>query len=193
MNVRLLGFVVVFVLSFVAGIALTQLFLKNTSPSEGTAHKRPTVVTEGPTDPNYTPTVVLSSNVEQHKATPSKAVQLPSLQPKKPVRRTWWRDLAGRQCHVNLGTSSSLRIRAGTLQDGAQISWVESFANQPQVGTLFNESNSVVLVHAVGINAKGLPEAAQITHTAGGRQVTGIIALSIKDLQVTLYPVDGKN
>jgi len=72
------------------------------------------------------------------------------------------------------------------------INWEEQFAQQTQMGLLQREENHVVLVHGVGVNENQEPIAAHITLSGIGSEVSGIIALSVNDVRVTLYPVDGE-
>jgi len=140
------------------------------------------------------PILLPVSTAETNDTTPNEIKPAPknALVPKKTIRH-WWTGLAGKQCYITLGSTSSLRIRQGTLQDGALVNWDESFGKNRQIGTLFNEADNTVFVHGVGIDTRGLPVAAQITHTLKDSEVTGIISLSANDLQVSLYPVDDKN
>ncbi len=195
MNTRSLGLAVALAVGFVLGVWLTQLFLEHTSPTEPKRPRRPSIITASQQVNDQTTAPITPRKSTRSIDTMDGKTTAPEqvTHPKEKTIRHWWTGLAGKQCYITLGKTSSLRIRQGTLTDGDQINWNESFGKNRQIGTLFNEADNTVFVHGVGIDARGLPVAAQITHTLDDSEVTGIISLSANDLQVSLYPVDDKN
>jgi|GEM_PF-4252866 hypothetical protein len=191
---RYLTAFVIFLVSFAAGLGLTRLFLKSTPPS---GQHPPTIIQNGDnTETNADgETETTRNNVSDRSsliATDNSAPTNTLIPPPAPVTRRWWQGLGNKRCRVNLGNTTSLRIRQGTLNDGQVINWEEQFAQQTQMGLLQREENHVVLVHGVGVNENQEPIAAHITLSGIGSEVSGIIALSVNDVRVTLYPVDGE-
>ena len=193
MNARYVTAFLIFLVSFAAGLGLTRLFLKNTSPATASAQGAPTVIA----DDVQRETSSEKDDSDEHFQPPTataKTHKVPITNPSSaPVLRPWWTGLRDQRCRVNLGSTTSLRIRKGSLEDGEVISWEKQFAQNPQVGQLLREENPIVLVHGVGVDEHKRPVAAHISLTGAEAQETGIIALSVNDVRVTLYPVDDEN
>jgi hypothetical protein len=191
MHRRYLTAFVIFLVSFAAGLGLTRLFLQSTPPAPPSGQHPPKIIQNGDNpetkDPHHSASDQATLVASTH-STPTNTL----IPPLTPVTRPWWQGLGNKRCRVNLGDTTSLRIRKGTLNDGQVINWADQFAQQPQVGLLHREENHVVLVHGVGVDRNKKPIAAHITLTRGGKEVSGIIALFVNDVRATLYPVDGE-
>ena len=102
----------------------------------------------------------------------------------------WWKGLVGRRATVDLGKTKALSVRKGLLKDGDVLDWGRRFGTADKLGTLYNGDPNVATVHGVATNSAGTPVAAQVSITAQGREITGIIALHTQGLKITLRPVD---
>ena len=78
---------------------------------------------------------------------------------------------------------------SGAMFTAVLANWDKVFGNKPAAGRLFQEQETIALVHGVATDSVGNPVAAKISLERGGRTVTGVIALHTEGLRVSLHPV----
>ena len=80
-------------------------------------------------------------------------------------------------------------IRQGGLKDGEEIDWNARFGRNARIGLIASDDNMEVVVHGIGVDKKGNPIAAMLTREKQGRKTTGVVALSVGKLNVSLQPL----